>query len=81
MIQKIIRVGNSAAVTIPKDFMKKTGLAIGDEISMESDAIAKMMVVKPKSQEGKNQLTPEFFQWLDGISKKYENTIKELAVR
>lgn len=81
MIQKIIKVGNSAAVTIPKDFMKKTGLSIGDEISMESDTIAKMIVVKSKNQEGKNQLTPEFFQWLDRISKKYESTIKELATR
>lgn len=81
MIQKIIKVGNSAAVTIPKDFMKKTGLSIGDKISMESDIMAKMIVVKPKDQEGKNHLTPEFFQWLDRISRKYESTIKELAVK
>lgn len=81
MIQKIIKVGNSAAVTIPKDFMKKSGLAIGDEISMESNSEMKTLMVRPKYFADKPALTPEFKQWLDKISKKYETVIRELAVR
>ena len=32
MIQKIIRVGNSAALTLPKEFLEEAGLKIGDEM-------------------------------------------------
>ncbi|OGG22221.1 hypothetical protein A3D03_04700 [Candidatus Gottesmanbacteria bacterium RIFCSPHIGHO2_02_FULL_40_13] len=37
MIQKIIKVGNSAAVTIPKEFLLETGIRIGDEMIIETN--------------------------------------------
>ncbi len=38
MAQKIIRTGNSAALTIPKDFFQQLGLKIGDAVEVEFDA-------------------------------------------
>ncbi len=34
MPQKIIRTGNSAAVTIPAAFMKDLGIRIGDQVQL-----------------------------------------------
>jgi antitoxin component of MazEF toxin-antitoxin module len=34
MTQKIIRTGNSLAVTIPSDFVKSVGIRPGDEVKL-----------------------------------------------
>lgn len=35
MIQKIVKTGNSLAITIPSKFAKKVGLKAGDRVSSE----------------------------------------------
>ena len=37
MLQKVIKVGNSAAVTIPKYFLEKSSMKIGDKVFVEFD--------------------------------------------
>ncbi|MBU2577372.1 AbrB/MazE/SpoVT family DNA-binding domain-containing protein [Patescibacteria group bacterium] len=34
MTQKVIRTGNSLAVTIPSDFVKSVGIRSGDEVKL-----------------------------------------------
>lgn len=79
MIQKIIKVGNSAAVTIPKEFLKNTHLHIGDEVAVEANAIINMLIVKSKTEENKTYLTPEFKKWLDDFIVSYKPILKKLA--
>ena len=80
MKQKIIKVGNSVAVTIPVDFVREAGYKVGDVVLVEHNAVYRTLMVKPKTMTNPN-LTPEFFAWLDKIGKKYEKTIKELALK
>lgn len=79
MIQKIIKVGNSAALTLPIEFLQEANLHIGDEMIVETSVAAKMFMAKKTKQTGRMNLTPEFFAWLDEISKKYKVVIKKLA--
>ncbi|MBI2616740.1 AbrB/MazE/SpoVT family DNA-binding domain-containing protein [Candidatus Gottesmanbacteria bacterium] len=79
MIQKIIKVGNSVAVTLPNTFIQDTGLKAGDTIAVETYPQRKMVLIKPTSEKNQMSLSPEFFSWLEKISKKYEKTIKALA--
>jgi len=37
MAQKIIKTGNSAAVTIPANFVKDLGIRIGDPVKVKLD--------------------------------------------
>lgn len=37
MIQKVIRAGNSTAVTVPANFVKKVGIKIGDVVSVKTN--------------------------------------------
>jgi len=37
MAQKVIKTGNSAAVTIPADFVKDLGIRIGDPVKVKLD--------------------------------------------
>lgn len=81
MIQKIIKVGNSAAITIPKEFLKEAKMKVGDEVVVEENAQNKILLIKPKNRVDSPSLTPEFFSWLDEVSKKYKEVIVELANR
>ena len=80
MRQKIIKVGNSAAVTIPKKFLKKIGWKVGDEVLFEEKSEDNKFIVRDADIEEKpSGITPEFKQWLDDVSVKYKDAIKELA--
>lgn len=37
MAQKVIKTGNSAAVTIPANFVKDSGIRIGDPVKVKLD--------------------------------------------
>ncbi len=47
MTQKLLRVGSSAAVTIPKKSLKELGLKIGDEITVRVNRDKKTVVIEP----------------------------------
>lgn len=79
MIQKIIKVGNSAAVTIPKEFLHEAHLEIGDEMNVETNGNLRMLLATPKGQNASSSLTPEFKEWLDDFIKEYKPVLEELA--
>lgn len=79
MVQKIIKVGNSLAITIPKEFAKKSGFKQGEEVIVETFLNSKTMLIKPKSEEKTTTLTPEFYSWLKESTEKYKDAIIKLA--
>lgn len=79
MTQKIIKVGNSFAVTIPRNFVNEVGFRAGDKVEVESDRDLKLMIVKPVGSLFKTKITPEFKAWLDDFTKKNKKVLQELA--
>lgn len=53
MTQKLLRVGSSAAVTIPKGSLKELGLKIGDGVNVEIDKKRKTVTIQPAQQLSK----------------------------
>lgn len=47
MTQKVLKVGSSAAVTIPKKSLDELGLKIGDEVSIDIDRARKTVSIQP----------------------------------
>lgn len=47
MTQKILKVGTSSAVTIPKDSMKELGLKPGDTVRVEVDREQRTVTITP----------------------------------
>lgn len=79
MTQKVLRVGDSAAVTIPKKSLKELGLKIGDSVSVEVDnkrGIVSIRRVEEMSKEDKKiaRLTLDFINRyrgdLEALAKK-----------
>lgn len=79
MLQKVIKVGNSLALTIPKSFVEKTGFKAGDEIFVQQEPQSKSLIITTKDQAKKIKLSPDLFSWLNEVEEKYTDAIKELA--
>jgi len=69
MVQKVIKIGTSAGVTIPKKQLDEMGVAIGDEVTIN---------IKPANSQKKHaQLMQEY----DKFVEQYGQTLKNLARR
>ncbi|NCN03516.1 MAG: AbrB/MazE/SpoVT family DNA-binding domain-containing protein [Candidatus Pacebacteria bacterium] len=79
MIQKVIQVGNSLALTIPKSFIDKTGYKAGDEVFVHQEPKSKSLIITSKEHGEKMKVSPELLSWINEIEEKYTETIKELA--
>lgn len=78
MEQILIKVGNSLAVTVPKKYVNARKLKAGQKVFVETDENLDLMQIKTRNRNFTN-LTPEFRDWLNKVSKKNESLIKELA--
>ncbi|MBI4059705.1 AbrB/MazE/SpoVT family DNA-binding domain-containing protein [Candidatus Giovannonibacteria bacterium] len=79
MTQKVLRVGSSAAVTIPKKSLEELGLKPGDEVIVELDRKSRKVSIRPsqtmtKRQERIAELTLSFINRyrkdLEALAKK-----------
>ena len=65
MTQKVIKIGTSAGVTIPKKVLDEQGIKIGDEIDVS---------IKPVQKVEK-----EVLDWTDRFIEQYHSALKALA--
>lgn len=70
MVQKVIKIGTSAGVTIPKKQLQELNIAIGDEVEF---TIAKK-VDKPIKHA-------QLLKDLEGFMNTYDQDLKNLADR
>lgn len=77
MTQKVLKVGSSAAVTIPKGSLRDLGLKIGDEISVMVDKRKKMVTIMPLTELPAKD-TKIAMLTLD-IIKRYRKDLEALA--
>ncbi|OGZ44829.1 MAG: hypothetical protein A3J54_00640 [Candidatus Ryanbacteria bacterium RIFCSPHIGHO2_02_FULL_45_13b] len=65
MIQKLLQIGSSVGVTVPKQYLIKQGLKVGDEVEIS---------IKP-ARKVKNEL----LDWTDEFIKKYRPALEALS--
>lgn len=73
MTQKVIKVGTSAAITIPKGVLEQLGLKVGDRV--EANADARGFVIRPV-----NQLSPADAKVMKTATKVIEQYRKDLEI-
>lgn len=73
MIQKVLQVGSSAAVTIPKGALKGLGIAVGDEVSVAVDMDRKRVVI-----ESQTPVNEELVSWTKRFIKQYRPALDAL---
>jgi len=71
MQRKLIKVGTSAAVLIPKALMDEQGMKIGDLVHVD--------VSKKAPIAAKAGIDPEILEWTKKIRSRYAPLLKKLA--
>lgn len=71
MQRKLIKVGTSAAVIIPKAMLDEQGMKIGDTVRVE--------IFKKTRDDSRSVVDPKIIQWTDEFIKEYRPLLKKLA--
>lgn len=79
MLQKIIQVGNSLAVTIPSSFADQAGWKAGQKVLVTEEAESEALRIQQTKTNLKSGVTPEFHSWLKKFNAKYKTVLQELA--
>ena len=74
MTQKVLRVGTSAAVTIPKRSLEELGLKIGDHVRVEVDKKQQAFVIQPAVK-----VDAELTEWTKQFINQYKVALDALA--
>ena len=74
MRRKIIKVGSSSAVTIPKKSLEELGLKEGDEVALDIDKKNKTVTIKPVFS-----VDPELLAWTNQFIRKYKSALDALS--
>lgn len=69
MQRKLIKVGTSAAVLVPKEVLEAEGVKIGDMIHVEFSS----------TQKGSATIDPEVIQWTDEFIAEYRPLLEKLT--
>lgn len=77
MTQKLLQIGSSAGVTIPKKSLKDLGLKIGDEVNVEVDKGRKIVSIKPAIQLSREDM--EIAKLTLRFINKYRKDLEALA--
>ena len=75
MTQKIIKVGTSNAVVLPKAELRRLGLKTGDRLSVDFNSKRKIFEIKPLVPE----IDPATLDWTRKFINKYRPALEALA--
>lgn len=80
MTQRIIQIGNSTGLIIPKVLLDKLGLEPGSEVILEENTETKSLTILKKGHKARKiSVTPEFLTILDNVNETYGDALRELA--
>lgn len=80
MKQKVIQIGNSSGIIIPKEFLAEVGIQTGSEVEIVKDATGKgFYIVKNEEKNLNSSITPHFLKVLEKVNKQYSSALKALA--
>lgn len=74
MTQKVLKVGSSAAVTLPRKSLEELGIKIGDRVTLTINKEQKQIVVEPSVR-----VNPEIMDWTKRFIEKYRPVLEALA--
>lgn len=79
MKQKVIKVGSSAAVTIPKKSLETLGLSIGSSVVVSVDPKTRHMVVEAADVSTEHVVDIDTLHWTRDFIAEYREALEELA--
>lgn len=83
MLQKVIQVGNSSAVIVPREVLQQAGLMVGDriEVALTKKPLKIEVIPRKKILRKTSGITPSFVKSVDQFIRDYRPVLEELAIR
>ncbi|MBI3626433.1 AbrB/MazE/SpoVT family DNA-binding domain-containing protein [Candidatus Uhrbacteria bacterium] len=75
MIQKLLKVGSSAAVTIPKKSLAQLGLKVGNKVVVEVDTKTRSVLIKAPDAT----VDQDLVKWTKKFIERYRPALQALA--
>ena len=80
MTQKLIQIGNSTGIIIPKVLLETLGLKPGSEVNVETDKNTRSLIIQIKGVSLKStSINTHFLKILDKVNNEYGRALQELA--
>lgn len=79
MEQKVIQIGNSAGVVIPRELRKQLGIRIGENIIVDRKG-SNIIISNPKKKKSR-PVDAKFMKMVEEFIDEHEDVLKELAHR
>ena len=76
MSNKIIKIGSSAAVTIPKKALKDLAIDIGDKVFLNVDTKNRRIMVEPVANF---KIQQDVMEKLEDFIKKYKKDLEKIS--
>ena len=77
MAQKVITVGNSLAITIPKDSAKMLRIKAGDRVEVSAHPSTGVLTVRP--ERTRSTVNPDVITWTNAFIDKNRKLLQRLA--
>ena len=78
MLQKVIKIGNSAAITLSKQILNNTKIKTGDKVYVELDEGTNSIIISSKEKPLKG-MSPDIVEWTQKFINKNRQALEELA--
>lgn len=80
MEQKIIQIGNSVGLIIPKHIVKELNLKLGQVLHLDLYAAEETLTLRVNKNKAKG-ITPEFIKMLNKFNREHAYALSKLAER
>ena len=79
MEQKIIKVGSSIAVVIPKPLAEENGFSAGNMVTIITREGSNQIIIEPSQIQRKPDVDPDILSWTNNFIDKNRELLKRLA--
>ncbi|HEY4520896.1 MAG TPA: AbrB/MazE/SpoVT family DNA-binding domain-containing protein [Candidatus Paceibacterota bacterium] len=77
MAQKVIQIGSSIGVTIPKDMAEDLGFSVGEAVEVRADGPGRAVIERQNA--GPKKSVAEAVKWAVAYIEKYRSDFEALA--
>ncbi len=79
MAQKVIQIGSSIGVTIPKDMAEQMKIHVGDAVEVKINQAEGSLSVVPTTHKRKASVDRELVDWIEDAIERYRPALEALA--
>lgn len=79
MTRKLVQIGTSLGVTLPKENLVGLGIRVGDNIDIRVDGERGVIVLEPVRRKKRKAKNTEVLQWTKKFIERYRPALEALA--